>query len=111
MRRLSLEVGWKRCEVTDENDRSWEGHGKEGEKELGGTVLVFLLLMILFHPLSCWSLFVVSLVCFLLHLLLLRVFLGRYLFLASVLDGPPAEIPFSSTMIVSMAAKIAPREL
>ena len=106
-----MEVGWKRCEVTDENNRSWEGHGKEGEKERGGTVLVFLLLMILFPPLPCWSLFVVSLLCFLLHLLLLRVFLGRYLFLASVLDGPPAEIPFSSTMIVSMAAKIAPREL
>ena len=73
-----MEVGWKRCEVTDENDRSWEGHGKEGEKERGGTVLVFLLLMILFPPLPCWSLFVVSLLCFLLHLLLLRVLLGRY---------------------------------
>ena len=51
-----MEVGWKRCEVTDENDRSWEGHGKEGEKEREGTVLVFLLLMIIL-PLSPVGLF------------------------------------------------------
>ena len=31
-----MEVIWRRCEVTDDNDRSWEGHGKAGEKERMG---------------------------------------------------------------------------